>query len=149
MGTDYSCKSCGYLWTSRKAIGTPSVCPNCRSRDFDFYNPAPPIHTNNFESFSRVYKTIKPLNTQPNLISLYGSPDDFRRCPRCNQTVAVDDTVCVRCSHVIALPWTEVGRTTDEQLPPKEPIKCHRCNHIASDKDILCNKCGYFLAPSF
>ncbi len=33
MGKDYTCRSCGYLWTSRKRIGYPSKCPNCNSRN--------------------------------------------------------------------------------------------------------------------
>ncbi len=150
MGIDYSCKTCGYLWTSRKTIGMPSVCPNCRSRNFGLYEPALPKPTSSFGSFTGMsYTTMRNPKKQPNLISLYGTEDDFRRCPLCHHTVAVDDTVCDNCGYKLASQSPEVEMATDEQMPPTETIRCPKCNHSASDKDILCNKCGYLFEPRF
>jgi hypothetical protein len=29
----YFCSNCEYFWNTKKKIGTPSVCPNCRSKE--------------------------------------------------------------------------------------------------------------------
>jgi hypothetical protein len=152
MGIDFSCKNCGYLWTSRKTIGMPCVCPSCRSRIFVAYEPASPQPIN-MGSFDRSFfgmgdwKNLSSPKEKPNLMSLYGTEHDYRRCQRCKHTVAIDDTVCHNCNNKLVVPSPEVETATDKQTAPKDPIICPRCNHRASDDEMLCDMCGYLLDP--
>lgn len=35
MGKDFECCECGYTWTSKKSVGSPSFCPSCKSKNID------------------------------------------------------------------------------------------------------------------
>jgi Zn finger protein HypA/HybF involved in hydrogenase expression len=83
----FSCKSCGYVWETRKKSGTPCVCPKCRSRNITDY-------ANNNQKIVKENTPIEEDNSKKEY-----KKDAIFECNDCGYLYGNCslDTPCIRC----------------------------------------------------